>query len=152
MLMDRLVKFSLIIIALYTAMRAIIAIFFYDQFPIAFLSGDFNQSQMDEFRARVLLPAFFLLRSILFLDIFQVKIFQNRTHVFSCLCEEGFVCGNGVTFEPQPIWRWTPGLLLHDALALRLTKFLISFDRSKSLKKWMCQSLFFIVPKTRFKF
>ena len=60
MLMDRLVKFSLIIIALYTAMRAIIAIFFYDQFPIAFLSGDFNQSQMDEYRARVLLPAFFL--------------------------------------------------------------------------------------------
>ena len=60
MLMDRLVKFSLIIIALYSAMRAIIAIFFYDQFPIAFLSGDFNQSQMDEYRARVLLPAFFL--------------------------------------------------------------------------------------------
>lgn len=59
MVMDRLIKFSLIIIALYTAMRAVIAIFFYDQFPIAFLAGDFNQSQMDEYRARVLLPAFF---------------------------------------------------------------------------------------------
>lgn len=59
MVMDRLIKFSLIIIALYTAMRAVIAIFFYDQFPIAFLAGDFNQSQMDEYRARILLPAFF---------------------------------------------------------------------------------------------
>lgn len=59
MVMDRLIKFSLIIIGLHTAMRAIIAIFFYDQFPIAFLAGDFNQSQMDEYRARVLLPAFF---------------------------------------------------------------------------------------------
>ena len=59
-LMDRLVKFSLIIIGLHTAMRAIIALFFYDQFPIAFLAGDFNQDQMDEYRARVLLPAFFL--------------------------------------------------------------------------------------------
>ena len=59
MVMDRLIKFSLIIIGLHTAMRAIIALFFYDQFPIAFLAGDFNQDQMDEYRARVLLPAFF---------------------------------------------------------------------------------------------
>ena len=58
--MDRLIKFSLIIIGLHTAMRVIIALFFYDQFPIAFLAGDFNQDQMDEYRARVLLPAFFL--------------------------------------------------------------------------------------------
>ena len=57
--MDRLVKYSLIIIGLYTAMRTIIALFFYDQFPIAFLAGNFNQDQMDEIRARVLLPAFF---------------------------------------------------------------------------------------------
>ena len=41
-------------------MRTIIALFFYDQFPIAFLAGNFNQDQMDEIRARVLLPAFFL--------------------------------------------------------------------------------------------
>ena len=59
-LMDRLVKYSLIIIGLYTAMRTIIALFFYDQLPIAFLAGNFNQDQMDEIRARVLLPAFFL--------------------------------------------------------------------------------------------
>jgi hypothetical protein len=34
--------------------------FFYDQAPIAFLASEFNQAQMDEYRARVLLPAFFL--------------------------------------------------------------------------------------------
>ena len=59
-LMERLIKYSLIIIGLHTAMRTIIALFFYDQLPIAFLAGDFNQDQMDEYRARVLLPAFFL--------------------------------------------------------------------------------------------
>ena len=58
--MDRLIKYSLIIIGLHTAMRTIIALFFYDQLPIAFLAGNFNQDQMDEYRARVLLPAFFL--------------------------------------------------------------------------------------------
>jgi len=41
-------------------LRTIIALFFYDQFPIAFLATEFNQDQMDEYRARVLLPAFFL--------------------------------------------------------------------------------------------
>ena len=60
MLMDRLVKYSLILVGLYTAMRTLIALFFYDQLPIAFLATEFNQDQMDEYRARVLLPAFFL--------------------------------------------------------------------------------------------
>ena len=60
MLMERLVKYSLILIGLYTAMRTLIALFFYDQLPIAFLATEFNQDQMDEYRARVLLPAFFL--------------------------------------------------------------------------------------------
>ena len=60
MLMERLVKYSLILVCLYTAMRTLIALFFYDQLPIAFLATEFNQDQMDEYRARVLLPAFFL--------------------------------------------------------------------------------------------
>ncbi len=60
MLMDRLIKYSLILVALYTAMRTLISLFFYDQLPIAFLATEFNQDQMDEYRARVLLPAFFL--------------------------------------------------------------------------------------------
>ena len=60
MLVDRLVKYSLILVGLYTAMRTLIALFFYDQLPIAFLATEFNQDQMDEYRARVLLPAFFL--------------------------------------------------------------------------------------------
>ena len=58
--MERLIKYSLILIGLYTAMRTVIALFFYDQLPIAFLATEFNQDQMDEYRARVLLPAFFL--------------------------------------------------------------------------------------------
>ena len=60
MLMERLVKYSLILVGLYTSMRTLIALFFYDQLPIAFLATEFNQDQMDEYRARVLLPAFFL--------------------------------------------------------------------------------------------
>ena len=60
MLMERLVKYSLILVGLYTVMRTLIALFFYDQLPIAFLATEFNQDQMDEYRARVLLPAFFL--------------------------------------------------------------------------------------------
>ena len=60
MLMERLVKYSLILVGLYTTMRTLIALFFYDQLPIAFLATEFNQDQMDEYRARVLLPAFFL--------------------------------------------------------------------------------------------
>lgn len=60
MLMEKLVKYSLILVGLYTAMRTLIALFFYDQLPIAFLATEFNQDQMDEYRARVLLPAFFL--------------------------------------------------------------------------------------------
>ena len=58
--MEKLIKYSLVLIALYTALRTIVALFFYDQAPIAFLASEFNQDQMDEYRARVLLPAFFL--------------------------------------------------------------------------------------------
>ncbi|NBW84633.1 MAG: hypothetical protein EBR50_04850 [Proteobacteria bacterium] len=41
-------------------MRIIILLFFYDQLPISFLASEFSQDQMEEYRARVLLPAFFL--------------------------------------------------------------------------------------------
>jgi len=58
--MERLIKYSLILVGLYTTFRIFIALFFYDQLPIAFLATEFNQDQMDEYRARVLLPAFFL--------------------------------------------------------------------------------------------
>ena len=58
--MEKLIKYSLVLIALYTAMRTIVALFFYDQAPIAFLASEFDQDQMDEYRARVLLPAFYL--------------------------------------------------------------------------------------------
>jgi hypothetical protein len=58
--MEKMIKYSLVLIALYTALRTIVALFFYDQAPIAFLASEFDQDQMDEYRARVLLPAFFL--------------------------------------------------------------------------------------------
>ena len=58
--MERLIKYSLIIAGLYTASRTVIHLFFYDQLPVAFLASEFNQEEMSEYRARVILPAFFL--------------------------------------------------------------------------------------------
>jgi len=58
--MDKLIKYSLIIAGLYAGMRAIISLFFYDQFPIAFLASSLSLEEMNEYRARVLLPAFYL--------------------------------------------------------------------------------------------
>ena len=58
--MGRLIKYFLITIALYLAMRTLIALFFYDQLPIAFIATEFSQDQMDEYRARVLIPGFFI--------------------------------------------------------------------------------------------
>ena len=72
--MGRLIKYFLIAIVLYLGMRTSIALFFYDQLPIAFIASEFTQDQMDEYRARVLIPGFFLTLIYLFLDIFQVKI------------------------------------------------------------------------------
>ena len=60
MSMEKLIRYSLIIAGLYTAMRTIIHLIFYDQLPIAFLATDFNEVEMSEYRARVILPAFFL--------------------------------------------------------------------------------------------
>ena len=58
--MNKFAQYSLTLIALYFLMRIIISLFFYDQFPIAFLASEFNQDQMDAYRARVIIPAFFL--------------------------------------------------------------------------------------------
>ncbi len=72
-MMKRLIRYSLILVALYTTMRILIALFLYDQLPIAFLATEFNQDQMDEYRARVLLPAFFLTLNYFILRYFSGK-------------------------------------------------------------------------------
>ena len=71
--MKRLIRYSLILVALYTTMRILIALFLYDQAPIAFLATEFNQDRMDEYRARVLLPAFFLTLNYFILRYFSGK-------------------------------------------------------------------------------
>ena len=71
--MDGLIKYSLILVALYTTLRVFIALFFYDQLPIAFLATEFNQDQMDEYRARVLIPAF-----LLTLNYFIFRYFSGK--------------------------------------------------------------------------
>ena len=72
-LMERLIKYSLILVGLYTTLRIFIALFLYDQLPIAFLATEFNQDQMDEYRARVLLPAFLLTLNYFILRYFSGK-------------------------------------------------------------------------------
>ena len=74
--MDKLIKYSLITAGLYAGIRAIIALFFYDQYPIAFLAGSLNLEQMNEYRARVLLPAFYL---TLVYFIFRYLLGKNPT-------------------------------------------------------------------------
>ena len=46
MSMERLIKYTLIIAGLYTAMRTVIHLFFYDQLPVAFLASNFNELEM----------------------------------------------------------------------------------------------------------
>jgi hypothetical protein len=58
--MSRLIKFSLVIIAAYLGVQTFIALFFYDAFPIAIQAVEFTLEQMSEYRARVVLPSFFL--------------------------------------------------------------------------------------------
>ena len=58
--MDKLIKYSLILAGLNAGVSAIISLFFYDQFPIAFLASSLSLEEMNEYRARVLLPAFYL--------------------------------------------------------------------------------------------
>ena len=74
--MDKLIKYSLITAGLYAGIRAIIGLFFYDQFPIAFLAGSLSLEQMNEYRARVLLPAFYL---TLVYFIFRYLLGKNHT-------------------------------------------------------------------------
>ena len=74
--MDKLIKYSLIIAGLYAGMRAIISLFFYDQFPVAFLAGSLTLEEMNEYRARVLLPAFYL---TLVYFIFRYLLGKNPT-------------------------------------------------------------------------
>ena len=71
--MERSINYSLILVGLYTTLRIFIALFLYDQLPIAFLATEFNQDQMDEYRARVLLPAFFLTLNYFILRYFSGK-------------------------------------------------------------------------------
>ena len=71
--MERLINYSLILVGLYTTLRIFIALFLYDQLPIAFLATEFNQDQMDEYRARVLLPAFLLTLNYFILRYFSGK-------------------------------------------------------------------------------
>jgi len=58
--MSRLIKFSLAIIAAYLGVQTFIALFFYDTFPIPIQVVEFTFEQMSEYRARVILPSFFL--------------------------------------------------------------------------------------------
>jgi hypothetical protein len=58
--MSRLIKFSLVIIAVYLGAQTFIALFFYDAFPIPIQAVEFTLEQMSEYRARVVLPSFFL--------------------------------------------------------------------------------------------
>ena len=58
--MSRLIKFSLAIIAAYLGVQTFIALFFYDTFPIPMQVVEFTFEQMSEYRARVILPSFFL--------------------------------------------------------------------------------------------
>ena len=60
----------------YAAMRAIIALLFYDQYPIAFLAGSLSLEEMNEYRARVLLPAFYF---TLVYFIFRYLLGKNPT-------------------------------------------------------------------------
>ena len=58
--MSRLIKFSLVIIAAYLGVQTFIVLFFYDAFPIPIQAVEFTFEQISEYRARVILPSFFL--------------------------------------------------------------------------------------------
>ena len=58
--MGKSINDRLVIVAIYLAARAIVAMFFYDKLPIPFIVTEFNLDQINEYRARVLLPGFFI--------------------------------------------------------------------------------------------
>ena len=75
-LMGKSINFLLVIVAIYLAARAIVGMFFYDQLPIPFIVTEFSLDQINEYRARVLLPGFFitLIYFILFTNSSNAKI------------------------------------------------------------------------------
>ena len=77
-LMGKLINVLLAIVAIYLAARAIVAMFFYDQLPIPFIVTEFNLDQINEYRARVLLPGFFI---TLIYFIFRFFSGKNPTSV-----------------------------------------------------------------------
>ncbi len=76
--MGKLINVLLLIVAIYLAARSIIGIFFYDQLPIPFIITEFNLDQINEYRARVLLPGFFI---TLIYFIFRFFSGKNPTSV-----------------------------------------------------------------------
>ena len=58
--MGKLFNILLIIVALYLAARSIVGMFFYDELPVPLIITEFNVDQINEYRARVLLPGFFI--------------------------------------------------------------------------------------------
>ncbi len=76
--MGKLINYLLIVIAIYLAARSILAMFFYDQIPIPFIVTEFNLEQINEYRARVLLPGFFI---TLIYFIFRFFSGKNPTSV-----------------------------------------------------------------------
>ena len=77
-LMAKLINYLLILTAIYLAARSILAMFFYDQMPIPFIVTEFNLEQINEYRARVLLPGFFI---TLIYFIFRFFSGKNPTSV-----------------------------------------------------------------------
>ena len=76
--MGKLINVLLLIVAIYLAARSIIGMFFYDQLPIPFIISEFNLDQINEYRARVLLPGFFI---TLIYFIFRFFSGKNPTSV-----------------------------------------------------------------------
>ena len=76
--MGKLINVLLLIVAIYLAARSIIGMFFYEQLPIPFIVSEFNLDQINEYRARVLLPGFFL---TLIYFIFRFFSGKNPTSV-----------------------------------------------------------------------
>ena len=76
--MGKSINVLLVIVAIYLAARAMVAMFFYDQLPIPFIVTEFNLDQINEYRARVLLPGFFI---TLIYFIFRFFSGKNPTSV-----------------------------------------------------------------------
>ena len=76
--MGKSINVLLVIVAIYLAARAIVGIFFYDELPIPFIVTESNLDQINEYRARVLLPGFFI---TLIYFIFRFFSGKNPTSV-----------------------------------------------------------------------